>query len=101
MIRAVEERQAPNQQGFDPYTLAEVMQRMHVPGVSVAVIKDFKIHWAKAWGVADAESRAPVTAETMFQAASISKPVAAMASLKAIQEGKFGLDQDINTILKS
>jgi CubicO group peptidase (beta-lactamase class C family) len=101
MIRIVESPQVPNQQGWDPYTLAEVMEKMHVPGVSVAVIKDSKIHWAHAWGEADVESRAPVTTDTMFQAASISKPVAAMASLKAIQEGKFGLDQDVNTILKS
>src|SRR5215469_215012 len=101
IIETIERAQAPNQQGYDPYTLREVMSRMHVPGLSVAVIRDFKIDWAKGWGVADVETGAPVTTETMFQAASMSKPVAAMASLKAIQDGKFGLDQDVNTALKS
>jgi CubicO group peptidase (beta-lactamase class C family) len=100
-IEAIEKAQVPNRQGYDPYTLQELMDQLHVPGLSVAVIRDFRIDWAKGWGVADVESGAPVTAETMFQAASMSKPVAAMASLKAIQDGKFGLDQDINTVLKS
>jgi CubicO group peptidase (beta-lactamase class C family) len=100
MIPLIEGAQA-NREGFDAHPLREVMERLHVPGLSVAVIKDFKIHWAKGWGLADVSANVPVDTNTMFQAASMSKPVAAMASLKAVEQGKFGLDQDINTILKS
>lgn len=85
----------------DAALMQQLLKEFKVPGVSIAIIKDFKVALAVAYGVADAETGAPVTTRTMFQAASISKPVAAMASLKAVQNGKFKLDQDINTILKS
>ena len=78
-----------------------VLKQFNVPAVSVAVINNFAIEWARGYGVADKEAGTPVTAETMFQAASISKTVAAMASMRAVQDGKFALDQDVNTILKS
>jgi len=82
-------------------TLAQLMDRFKVPGVSIAVIRDFEIHWAKGYGTRDIETGEPVDVETMFQAASISKPVAAMGVLKAVQDGLFTLDTDINTILTS
>ena len=81
--------------------IAALLKQFSTPGVSIAVIKGFAIEWAKGYGTSDVDTGAPVTTETMFQAASISKPVAAMASMKAVQDGKFTLDQDINTILKS
>jgi CubicO group peptidase (beta-lactamase class C family) len=78
-----------------------LLKRFNVPGVSIAIIKDFKIAWTGAYGVADTETEMPVTVDTLFQAASVSKPVAAMVSLKAVQDGRFSLDQNVNSILKS
>ena len=100
-IARIEGPQSPNRQGTDPLTLQQILERFKVPGISIAVIHDFKVEWTKSYGLADVETHAPITADTLFQAASMSKPVAAMASLKATQLGKFGLDQDVNTILKS
>ncbi len=101
MIAQVESPQSPYRQGLDASTVPEVMRRYRVPGVSVAVIKDFEVHWAKGYGVADVETGAPVTTSTLFQAASVSKPVAAMAVLRAVQEGRVSLDRDVNDFLSS
>ena len=100
-IARIEGPQSPNRQGFDPLTLQQILERFHVPGVSVAVIKDFKIHWAKGYGLADVTTNRPVEITTAFQAASISKPVTAMAAVRLAQEGRLSLDQDINSLLKS
>ena len=101
LIARIEGRQSPNRQGLDPYTLYEVMQKYLVPGVSVAVIKGFDIHWVKGFGTADVETGLPVVATTLFQAASISKPLTAMIVLRAVQDGFMSLDADVTTILKS
>jgi len=82
------------------HTLAERMKQLNVPGVSIAVIHNGKIEWARGFGVRNNEG-APVGPETMFQAGSISKPLAAMAALRLVQEGKLALDADINTYLTS
>ncbi len=77
--------------GLGALTLEQLMERFKVPGVSIAVVKDYAIHWAKGYGSADVETGAAVNTETMFQAASISKPVAAMGVLRAVQDGLFTL----------
>ena len=101
--RAIEGRQVNEQEeeGLASLTIRELMDSLGVPGVSVAVIRGFEIHWAKGYGIADVETGQPVDVETMFQAASISKPVAAMGVMVAVEDGLFGLDDDINDILRS
>jgi CubicO group peptidase (beta-lactamase class C family) len=81
--------------------LADRMKRYNVPGVSIAVIDQTAIAWAQGYGVQQAGTSDPVTTQTRFQAASISKPVSAMAALWLVQSGKLDLDADVNHILRS
>lgn len=81
--------------------LADRMAHYHVPGVSIAVINDGKLEWATGYGVLDATGTQAVTAQTLFQAASTSKPLTAMAALALVQRGTLTLDENVNDKLKS
>jgi len=82
-IAAIEGPQSGREGELVALPLEAAMQKLGVPGLSVAVIRDFAIHWTRGYGVADVVSGKRTTPDTLFQAASISKPVAAMAVLKA------------------
>jgi CubicO group peptidase (beta-lactamase class C family) len=84
-----------------PLKLADRMAHYRVPGMSVAVINNGRLEWAKGYGVLQAGGTQPVMADTAFQAASISKPVVAMAALALVQAGALSLDEDVNVKLKS
>lgn len=88
-------------EGDATYTLEERMEHYGVPGVSITVIHNGEIAWVKTYGIMDKESLSPVTENTLFQAASISKPVSAYAALRLVAQGKIDLDADINAQLKS
>ncbi|HEY3458827.1 MAG TPA: serine hydrolase domain-containing protein [Bryobacteraceae bacterium] len=82
-------------------SILERMKALNVRGVSIAVVNNYEIEWAKGYGFADLESKRPVEVTTLFQAGSISKPVAAVAAMKMVEKGIFALNQDINTFLKT
>lgn len=83
------------------WTMADRMAHYNVVGVSVAVIDNYTIHWAKGYGKMAKDSDRPVTTETLFQAGSISKPVAATAALHLVEAGKLSLDEDVNRKLNT
>jgi len=81
--------------------LNERMEHYKTPGVSIAVISDYKIDWIKAYGVMDVTSGESVTNESIFEAASTSKFLTAVLVLHFIEKGLFDLDENVNTYLKS
>ena len=83
------------------WTIPNRMKFYHVNGLSIAVIKDYKIEWAKGYGLADSAQQRPVKTATLFQAGSISKSLNAVGVLKLVQEGKLNLYSDINNYLTS
>jgi CubicO group peptidase (beta-lactamase class C family) len=83
------------------WTIRERLAHHKVAAVSVAVINNGKVEWARAYGVTDATTGVPADTDTLFQAASISKPVSAIAALRMVAAGKLSLDEDVNAKLSS
>ena len=83
------------------FTLTERMKRYHVPGVSLAVIDNFEVVWARGFGTTEFGGHDFVDTATLFLAGSISKPVFASGVLALVEQGKLSLDEDINARLTS
>jgi len=77
----------------------ELMKKDGVPGLAMAVIRDGKTTWVHGFGIKEATTGQPVTVETVFEAASLSKPVFAYGVLKLVEQGKLGLDVPLTTYL--
>ena len=75
------------------------MAKGAVPGLSIALIRDRTTYWVHSFGVRDAKSGQPVTEETIFEAASLSKPVFAYGVLKLVDQGKLDLDTPLTKYL--
>ena len=88
-------------QGFKGWNILDRMKDYKVPGLSIAVIKDYKIDWAKSYGLADTTKKIPVTTETMFSAGSIIKFLMAVTALKMVENGQIELEKPINNYLTS
>lgn len=83
------------------YNIEERLRALGIPGVSIAVIENGEIAWAKGYGIADSSENRPVTTETMFLAGSISKPVAAIRAHQLAEAGMISLDTNVNKYLTS
>lgn len=101
VVRMLESPRSPEAEGLGSKSLQQLMTELTTPAVSIAVVRDYQIVLTKAWGMADDGAGLTANPDTLFQAASLSKPVGAMGVLRAVQEGVFGLDDDVNQLLKS
>lgn len=86
---------------FNGWNIVDRMKYYKVPGVSIAIIKDYKIDWAKGYGLADTIKNIKVTTETIFSAGSISKFLMAVTALKMVENRQIELEKPINNYLTS
>jgi len=103
-INAIENSLVKNIQikgdSIQKFNILERMEYYKVPGVSIAIVENGKIKWAKGYGYANTETGTKVDANTLFQAGSISKPLAALAALKLFENDSLELNKDVNDYLK-
>lgn len=100
-IQAVEQGLKKPKSAGRKMQLAKRMAYYKVPGFSVALLEQGELAWAKGYGVMEANTEKLVTTETIFQAASISKPVAAIVALQMVEAGQLELDTDVNEFLQT
>ncbi|MEW6493016.1 MAG: serine hydrolase domain-containing protein, partial [Cyanobacteriota bacterium] len=78
----------------------EEMQKAHVPGAAISVVKDGKLFFAKGYGYANLEKKIPVEADkTLFRVASLSKLFTATAAMQLYERGQLDLDADVSKYL--
>src|SRR5271165_4600525 len=80
---------------LDDFVAAQ-MRSHHLVGLSLAVINEGKTVKARGCGFTDKSGKMPITASTLFQAGSVSKPIAALAAVRLVEQGRLSLDADVN-----
>lgn len=83
------------------YNIEARMEELGIPGLSIAVLHEGELEWAKGYGMADSSENRLVTTETMFLAGSISKPVSAIRAHQLAEKGIIHLDSNVNQYLTS
>jgi CubicO group peptidase (beta-lactamase class C family) len=98
---AVRGQTRPAASGASPIdsVVEQHMKEAGLVGLGAAIIVDKKLVWSKGYGFADKERAVPFTPETVMNVGSISKTFTGVALMRAVQEGKLSLDEDVNRYL--
>ncbi len=83
------------------YSIDDRMKELGIPGLSIAVVTNGTLEWAKGYGMADKSEDRVVDTETLFLAGSISKPVSALRTHQLVEQGKISLNDNVNDYLTS
>jgi CubicO group peptidase (beta-lactamase class C family) len=76
-------------------TIPDLMKKASIPGLTIALVRDGKLLWAKGFGVKSTKTNEPVTEDTIFEAASLTKPFFAYAAMKMVESGELSLDRPL------
>ncbi|HEY0025331.1 MAG TPA: serine hydrolase domain-containing protein [Longimicrobium sp.] len=88
----------PGMESYDQ-TITEFMRKFAIPGGAVAVMRDGKLIYARGFGYADVEAKAPVQPNALLRIASVSKPITAAAIMTLMEEGKLHLDDRVAPLI--
>jgi CubicO group peptidase (beta-lactamase class C family) len=74
-----------------------LMEKAAIPGLQIALVRDGRVPWEGSFGVRNARTGEPVTSDTLFEAASLTKPFFAYMVMKMVDEGLIDLDRPVHT----